>query len=94
MINHAVKKDGYRYIRYEDGTEEFYDHRVDPNEWHNEAGNTKFNAKKKALKALLPQKNVIWDAASNYTFQPYFVAQKKRVNGAQKTPVKVIGADR
>ena len=94
MNNHAIKKDDYRYIRYEDGTEEFYNHRVDPNEWHNEAGNAKFNAEKKALKALLPQKNVIWDAASNYTFQPYFVAQKKRVNGAQKTPVKVIGADR
>ena len=93
MNNHAVKKDGYRYIRYEDGTEEFYDHRVDPNEWHNEAGNAKFNTEKKMLKALLPHKNVIWDAASNYTFQPYFVTQKKRVNGAKKTPVNVIGSD-
>jgi arylsulfatase A-like enzyme len=94
MNNHAIKKAGYRYIRYEDGTEEFYDHSVDPHEWYNEADNKKFTTKKNALQALLPEKNVIWDEASNYTFQPYFVAQKKRVNGGQKTPVNVIGADR
>jgi len=25
----------WRYIRYEDGSEELYDHRVDPDEWTN-----------------------------------------------------------
>lgn len=80
MNNHAIKMDGYRYIQYEDGKEEFYDHSEDPNEWHNEAGNPKYKAQIEKMKALLPKKNSKWDEASNYKFQPYFVEQKKRVN--------------
>lgn len=36
--NHAVRSKHHRYIRYADGSEELYDHRVDPNEWNNLAG--------------------------------------------------------
>lgn len=35
----AVRGDRYRYIRYADGSEELYDHRSDPHEWVNLAGN-------------------------------------------------------
>ena len=94
MNNHTVKADDYRYIRYEDGKEEFYDHRVDSNEWNNEAKNPKFKNKIEVLKALLPKENSKWDEKSNYTFQPYFVEQKARTNGEEVEPVKVIGADR
>ena len=80
MNNHAIKMDKYRYIQYEDGKEEFYDHRLDPNEWNNEAGNPKYKAQIEKMKGLLPKVNSKWDASSNYTFQPYFVEQKKRVN--------------
>jgi len=78
MNNHTVKVDGYRYIRYEDDTEEFYDHKEDPNEWTNEADNPKFENKIEELKALLPKVNSKWDEHSKYTFQPYFVEQKER----------------
>ena len=77
--NHAIKKDGFRYIQYEDGTQEFYDHSIDPNEWNNEAANPKYKSKIDILKALLPKENSKWDERSNYTFQPYFVNQKKRI---------------
>jgi len=33
--NHTVRSTRYRYIRYNDGSEELYDHSNDPNEWHN-----------------------------------------------------------
>ncbi len=33
--NHSVRTERWRYIRYHDGTEELYDHDVDPNEWTN-----------------------------------------------------------
>jgi arylsulfatase A-like enzyme len=33
--NHSVRSKHFRYIRYQDGSEELYDHRVDPNEWNN-----------------------------------------------------------
>ncbi len=80
MNNHAIKMNGYRYIQYEDGKEEFYDHNSDPNEWNNEAGNPKYKAQIKKMKSFLPKVNSQWDDQSNYTFQPYFVEQKKRVN--------------
>ena len=79
MNNHAVKADGFRYIRYEDGKEELYDHSSDPNEWKNLANNPQYKHKIKKLKEYLPQKNLNWDSESNYTFQPYFVEQKGRI---------------
>jgi arylsulfatase A-like enzyme len=33
--NTAIRTERWRYIRYEDGSEELYDHRVDPDEWTN-----------------------------------------------------------
>ena len=33
--NAAVRSARYRYIRYDDGGEELYDHHSDPNEWNN-----------------------------------------------------------
>jgi arylsulfatase A-like enzyme len=37
--NISVRSDRWRYIRYADGSEELYDHKTDPNEWDNLAGN-------------------------------------------------------
>ena len=42
--NHAVRSERYRYIRYADGGEEFYDHASDPNEWTNLAGSAEHAA--------------------------------------------------
>ena len=33
--NYAIISEQYKYIRYNDGSEEFYDHFKDPNEWYN-----------------------------------------------------------
>ena len=33
--NMSVRSEHWRYIRSADGSEEFYDHRADPKEWHN-----------------------------------------------------------
>ena len=33
--NTSIRTERWRYIRYEDGSEELYDHRVDPDEWTN-----------------------------------------------------------
>jgi iduronate 2-sulfatase len=40
--NYAVRSERYRYIQYRDGTEELYDHRDDPGEHRNVAGNPVF----------------------------------------------------
>jgi len=38
--NIALRSERYRYIRYEDGSEELYDHQEDPLEWNNLLANT------------------------------------------------------
>lgn len=78
MNNHTVRSDQFRYIRYEDGGEEFYDHRVDPNEWTNRADHPEYEDNLEVLKQQLPVTNAPWDTHSSYKFQPYFVEQKAR----------------
>ncbi len=33
--NHSLRSEHWRYTIYDDGSDELYDHRSDPNEWHN-----------------------------------------------------------
>lgn len=56
--NHAVRSEGWRYIRYEDGGEELYDETADPYEWTNLAGDARYQSEKQKLAAYLPQDNV------------------------------------
>jgi hypothetical protein len=44
--NHSLRDDRYRYIRYRNGAEEFYDDQDDPYEWKNLANDPKFAAAK------------------------------------------------
>jgi arylsulfatase A-like enzyme len=52
--NHAVRTARYRYIRYENGEEELYDHESDPNEWTNLAAVPERAALKSQLASHLP----------------------------------------
>ena len=56
-LNHAVRSRNYRYIRYEDGSEELYDHRRDPLEGENLAGKTGFEAVLREHRAWLPEED-------------------------------------
>lgn len=52
----AYRTERYRYIIYNDGNEELYDHANDPHEWHNLASNPEFKALKAQLnKAIFDQ---------------------------------------
>ena len=55
--NHAIRVEGWRYIRYENGDEELYNEDKDPNEWTNLAKEPNYAAKKAELAKLLPAKN-------------------------------------
>ncbi|HCR31709.1 MAG TPA: iduronate-2-sulfatase, partial [Opitutae bacterium] len=48
----------WRYIRYNDGGEELYDHNIDPNEWMNLAENPEYKSVIASLAKSLPQVNV------------------------------------
>ncbi|NND07615.1 MAG: sulfatase [Saprospiraceae bacterium] len=88
MNNHTIKSDRFRYIQYEDGGAEFYDHENDPHEWTNEASNSSYVHEIKKLKSFLPKINAHWDPNSSYSFQPYFVEQKERTSGSDAELVR------
>jgi len=54
--NTSVRTERWRYIRYEDGSEELYDHQTDPNEWTNLAGQQEFAEIKNSLSQTIPKK--------------------------------------
>jgi arylsulfatase A-like enzyme len=55
--NHSLRSERWRYIRYSDGGEELYDHRNDPNEWHNLAGDPGYDHVKTEMAKWLPKVN-------------------------------------
>lgn len=54
--NAAVRSERYRYIRYQDGGEELYDHRDDPYEWNNLADSRDHQHIRGELSKWLPRK--------------------------------------
>jgi arylsulfatase A-like enzyme len=70
--NHSVKTDDFRFIQYEDGSQELYDVNKDPNEWFNLAGIKEFRKTINKLRKLLPQENANWSDKSFYNANEYF----------------------
>jgi arylsulfatase A-like enzyme len=58
--NHAVRSEGWRYIRYENGDEELYDETSDPYEWTNLAKKGEFDSRKADLTKWLPKADAPW----------------------------------
>jgi arylsulfatase A-like enzyme len=57
--NHTVRTERWRYIRYNDNSEELYDHNTDPHEWHNLASDPKYVDTIKKLSAWIPKINAV-----------------------------------
>lgn len=78
MNNHGIRTDNFRFIQYEDGLGELYDHTSDPEEWVNLIDDPALKNVLDLHENLLPTQNIEWNQHSQYTFQPYFVEQKAR----------------
>jgi arylsulfatase A-like enzyme len=71
LNNHSLRDERWRYIRYADGSEELYDHRKDPKEWHNLAGRQESAGVKQRLARWLPKTNQPdVPAKKEYNFDP------------------------
>lgn len=57
LNNHAARSEGWRYIRYADGSEELYDESKDPYEWTNLADKPEFASIKQKLAKSMPVVN-------------------------------------
>jgi len=55
--NHSVRDNRFRYIRYNNGDEELYDHDNDPYEWTNLANNPEYESVKEHMRQWLPKRN-------------------------------------
>jgi arylsulfatase A-like enzyme len=53
--NYAIVSDGYRFIQYNDGSEEFYVHASDPHEWYNVVENPEYADLVKQHREQVPQ---------------------------------------
>lgn len=72
MQHIAVRNERYRYIKYNDGSEELYDLFTDPNEWDNQIGNPAFSPVRQHLSEELPTRMA--PEAKSYTqfeFDPH-----------------------
>ena len=79
LNNHAIQDGRYRYIIYEDGSEELYDHKTDPNEWNNIADKPEVAYIKGKFKKYIPKINAPWTKNSWFNFNPYFKNQIKEL---------------
>lgn len=75
--NHAVRDEHFRYIRYENGEEEFYDHRNDREEWYNLVGRKEYDEIIQRMRQFLPKVNAPWAETSRYDFNKYLKDQKE-----------------
>jgi arylsulfatase A-like enzyme len=55
--NYAIRSESHRYIHYNDGSEELYDHANDPHEWHNLIENPDMAATAARHRAFLPEQS-------------------------------------
>ena len=76
--NHSIRDEHFRYIHYEDGSEELYDHRNDHDEWYNLADSKDYAEAKMRLKKHLPKINAPWAPTSIYNYNKYFTEQRIR----------------
>ena len=76
--NHALRWGNFRYIQYEDRSEELYDLATDPFEWKNQAPNPYYKKIIKIFQGWTPDTNETWSPFSQYSVIPYFKGQKER----------------
>ena len=72
MHNHSMVNSTHRYIRYEDGSEELYDLRIDPGERKNIADRAESEPIKQSMIRHIPKLNAPWSAQSYNTVNEYF----------------------
>ncbi|QDV62402.1 sulfatase-like hydrolase/transferase [Crateriforma conspicua] len=63
--NASVRDRRWRYIRYQDGSEELYDTQTDPNEWNNLADSDQHRDAKEAMNAQLNEHLARYEADAN-----------------------------
>jgi hypothetical protein len=83
----SVRTEDWRYTRYIDDSEELYDHRKDPEEWTNLAGESAYGDVKKRLSQHIP-KNPAPLVETSYKLMPHHFPPYKSKEDYWKTKEK------
>jgi len=70
--NHSIRSEYWRYTRYDDGSEELYDHRQDTHERHNLANHPKHRGVIQKLSKWMPAENAPIPAGSSGSGSPLY----------------------
>jgi len=81
--NHTLRSERYRYLRFENGSEELYDHEKDPNEWTNLADLPKHAKLIQRMHKELPAKEAPYHPAVRKGAVNAWFAEHLRRNGVQ-----------
>lgn len=76
--NHSIRSEHWRYIRYDDGSEELYDHRKDPHERVNLSGNPEHRPLMEDLSRWIPEHNAAIPPGSGGSGTPLYAEFEKR----------------
>jgi len=80
-----VRSTDWRFIRYADGSEELYNHREDPHEWHNLAGNPSYTKILEEHARWLPKTNLpAMMEVESYGMKAYREAEAGRLKRAKQ----------
>ena len=80
--NHALRSQNWRYIQYRDGSEELYDHRIDPGEYTNLAANPEHADVLAEHRKWLPKKDALPARKKSFTGDRYDdLVEEYRANG-------------
>jgi arylsulfatase A-like enzyme len=77
LNNTAVRTERYRYIQYEDGSEELYDRSIDPNEWQNLAGNPETKTLRESLRSFVPENQAELSSLCWFPWNAYWIQKTK-----------------
>ena len=79
-----MRSEGWRYIRYADGSEELYDETADPYEWTNLAGKPEHAKRKCRARQILPNDRMLTDVSDKDADKP----QRKAAKAERKAKKK------
>ena len=78
--NYAIRSERYRFIQYNDGSEEFYDHNKDPQEWYNAINNIEYADIIDRHRLQVPQRRYPILGQKSTGHESYEASEKNRNN--------------
>ncbi|NWK56528.1 sulfatase [Verrucomicrobiaceae bacterium N1E253] len=82
--NFSIRDRTYRYIRYEDGSEELYNLKTDPNEWNNLAKLNQYTAVKGRFDQHIPKSQAPLSKVSYYNINAYWQSKVKAIQSRKE----------